>query len=123
MKKAQAQNPILIINEDYKIEVEKQNWTVWQQYTISDKAKKNPGAKAWRDIGYCRDLPAALKLIAREMTSESTHISSIRDYLSWYESIIDSMLKSLLRQQRTLQEGLEKNKVMVSYHNFKPQKA
>ena len=108
-------NPIITVDKNFQIEIDGQNWMVWQQREIT--RGKNKGEIGWTDVGYCRDLPSALKRIMVLKSKENLPTSSVEHYLSWYDSTIHSMCDRILRQEKALKEAIEKNKVMHSYHN------
>jgi len=116
-------NPFLEVDKDFCIEVESQSWNVWHNRDVekvNKETRKKTGemGKKWTEIAYCRDLPAALRAIMRQKTASDFKLGTLRDYLAWEESNLHSMLDRVLRCEAELKKAIEKNGVMVSYHNF-----
>lgn len=108
--------PVLVIDDDYEIEIDSAQWIVNQRH-ISSKGK-NIGEAYWTQEGFCRDLPAALKRILVLKSELRQDLTSVNTYLDWYASIMHSMLDRLKRQEKVLKEAIEVNQVMVNSHNF-----
>ena len=105
-------NIVIEIDDEFVIEVDHSNWTVCRYHEIH--RGKNKGQWKWDEVAYCHDLPAALKCIARHKRPENVPTSSISAYLSWLDTILASMTKAVLEQDRALLEAVKKNKVLVS---------
>lgn len=115
------ENFIIEVDDDYAIEVDALNWTVWKRGVIKKTTKtkdENVGKTKWDDIGYCRDLPAALKCIIRAKAAYRFDTEAIDHFLSWQDSTIHSMLDRVLRKDTELKRALEYNKVIISQNNF-----
>ena len=101
--------------DDFIIEVEEPNWTVWHHQDI--KSKKGD-YKKWVVKGYCRDLPAALQCIMRTKSVLRVGRERAKDYLDWYGATCHQIADRVLRKEAELKKAIEKNGVMVNYHNF-----
>jgi len=100
------------VDDEFHIVVDRYNWMVI--HTRVTEKGKNKGEIGEFEEAYCRDLPSCLQSIMRIKSEMNVDISSITDYLSWYDSTIHSMTDRILREKERLLEALELNKIIAA---------
>lgn len=104
------------IDPDYVIKIDRDCWGVSHNRIVTQG--KDKGKRRWKNIGWCRDLPSALICVMREKTKEGHDVIHVTDYMKWYQSTINVIADRCLRKEKELKMAIDKNKSMVSYHNF-----
>jgi len=122
MKQRKESNVLIEVDEDFAIEVDSSNWTVWFNKDIEEreaKTNKRTGkiVKKWVEVAYCHDLFGALKAIVKQKTLSGFDTAQIKTLLSWNDTTYHSVLNRLLRSETELRKAIEKNGVMVGVRN------
>ena len=89
-------NAKIVIDEDYIVEVDEYNYTVWCKRVVEKtdaKTRKKTGEKehVWEEVAYCSSLENALKTIIHMKTACGGLTYTLGEYKAWLVSTINEM--------------------------------
>ncbi len=100
------------VHDNYKVVVDKYNWTSLRLGTIQDEEAYNYGEPTERPIAFSHDLGQALCSIIRDMTYRGEDFADVAGYLLWWEGTMDELTHNISSLKEELSVALELNKVL-----------
>jgi hypothetical protein len=99
------------LTDKYKIEVDKDNWTLVKIATVQDKESKNYGKEYTVPVSYNANLTHAIRSAIHHIEAErDASYASVKEYLEEYTHRAEELTSRVLAQREALREAGEVNK-------------
>ena len=104
------------VSADYKITVDKYNWSVIRLGTVQDKKSKNYGKPIESFVSHNHNIEGALRsmlndTLRRDGVPEEDK-KNIGSFMDWYMKKQEALRDSILSKEALLREAIELNGVM-----------